>query len=65
MPNFAKILPAQAKQGRAVKLGIAADVIIGVGMKVLAVFVAPQFLGLYRPSALTALVLQFSFSRGK
>src|SRR6266540_2354156 len=44
MTNLSKILFAQTEQRRAVKLGVAADVIICVRMQVLAVLVAPDFL---------------------
>ena len=45
MPELAEVFLAQTEQRGAVELGIAADVVIGVRMQVLAVFVAPDFLG--------------------
>src|SRR5215510_10998431 len=44
MLNLAKILFAQSKQRRPVKLGIPADVIIRMWMKLFPIFVAPNLL---------------------
>ena len=44
MVNLAEVLFAQAKQGGAVKLGIAADVVVGVGVQLFAILVVPDFL---------------------
>jgi len=43
--QLTEVLPAQAEQRGAIELGVAAHIIIGVGMQFLAVFVAPNFLG--------------------
>ena len=43
--QLAKIFFAQAKQRRAIKFGISADVVIGVRMQCFAVFVLPHFMG--------------------
>src|SRR5919106_7047556 len=55
MPDLAKIFFSQPEQRRAVKFGIAADIIVGVRMKFFAVSVVPDLLRLvfalevYRP----------------
>ena len=46
MADFTKIFFAQTEQRRAVEFGIAADVIVGVRMKFVAVFVMPHLFGL-------------------
>src|SRR5690349_18180280 len=43
--QFAEIFFAQAEQRGAVKLGVAADVVVGVGMQIFAVFIKPGFFG--------------------
>ena len=45
MAQLAEVALAQAKQRRTVKLGVAADVVVRVRMKILAVLVAPRFVG--------------------
>ena len=45
MPELAEVFLAQTKQRRAVELRIAADVVVRVRMQLLAVVVAPDFLG--------------------
>src|SRR5918994_6775932 len=55
MPYLAKIFLPQAEQRRAVEFSIAADIVVGVGMKFFAVFVVPDLfrlvlsLEVYRP----------------
>src|SRR5215467_948994 len=46
MPDFPKVFPAQAEEGRAVELRVSPDVIIRVRMERLPVLIAPFFLGL-------------------
>src|SRR5712691_7323094 len=46
MANLSEIFFAEAEECGTVKFGIAADVVVGVRMERLAVFVAPIFLGL-------------------
>ena len=41
MVNLAEVFLAQAKQRRAVKLRVAADIVVRVRMQLFAVFVAP------------------------
>ena len=41
MAQLAEVALTQAEQGGAVELGIATDVVIGVGMKIVAILVAP------------------------
>src|SRR6516164_1256955 len=43
--NLTEILFAQAEQSSAVKLRVATDVVVGVGMKVLAFGIEPRFTG--------------------
>src|SRR6266496_521017 len=45
MPEFAKVFLAESEQRRAVKLCVPANVVVGVGMEVLAVFVDPRLFG--------------------
>src|ERR1044072_6842456 len=46
MTHFAKILLAHSKERRAIKFGIAANIIIGVRMEFFAVPIAPLFFGI-------------------
>ena len=62
--QLAEIFLAQAEQSRAVELGVAADVVVGVRMEFLAVLVAPDSLVLYLASTLTTLGSQL-LSRGE
>ena len=64
MPDLAEVLLAQTEERRAVELGVAADVIVGVRMQLLAVAVVPVLLGLVLAFDVDACVLQLSFSRG-
>ena len=64
MADLAEVLFAKAEERRAVELGVAADVVVGVRVQLLAVAIAPDLFGLYLASTLTARVLQLSFSRG-
>jgi hypothetical protein len=43
MVNLAEVLFAQAKQRGAIKFGVAADVVIGVGVQLFAILVVPDF----------------------
>src|SRR5687767_24591 len=45
VPKLAEVLHAHAEQRRTVKLGVAADVVISVRVELLALLVAPAFLG--------------------
>src|SRR5271157_2897294 len=45
MVQLAEVALAQAKQRRAVEFGIAADVVVGVRMKVVSVLVEPRLVG--------------------
>src|SRR6266516_4013760 len=45
MPEFAKVFLAQSEQRSAVKLRVPANVVVGVGMEVLALFVEPRLFG--------------------
>src|SRR6266496_2539495 len=55
MFDFAKVLFAETEQRRAIKLGVATDIIIGVWMQLAAVRVAPKF---FRVVAATCIHLQ-------
>ena len=46
VPELAEVLLAQPEQRRAVELGVAADVVVGVRVELLAVPIAPDLLGL-------------------
>ena len=46
MSNLCKVLFAKTKERRTVEFSIAAYVIVGVGVKRLAVFITPDLLGL-------------------
>jgi hypothetical protein len=46
MSNLSKVFFTKTKERGAVEFGIAAYVIVGVGMKRLAVFITPDLLGL-------------------
>ena len=49
MADLTKVLLAQPEQCRAEKLGVAADVVIGMRMEIFAVLVMPHFSGLIFP----------------
>ena len=44
MMDLAEVVFAQAKQRRAVELGVAADIVGGVGVQLFAILVVPDFL---------------------
>src|SRR5215467_12246243 len=46
MPDFSKVFPAQAEQGRAIELRVSADVVIRVWMERLSILVPPLLFGL-------------------
>src|ERR1041385_3779528 len=43
--ELAEIFAAEAEEGRAVEFGVAADIVVGVGVEFFAIFVAPDFFG--------------------
>ena len=63
MFDFAEILFAQAKERRAIKFRIPADVIIRVRMQFAAVGISPQFFRVVAAMGFTSSEFQFSFSR--